>query len=335
MNTPPIVSPQEWEAARQELLVKEKEVTRARDALAAERRRMPWMAVEKEYAFEGPDGQVSLLDLFEGRRQLIVYRVFFEPGVHGWPDAGCLGCSMVADQVAHPAHLNARDTTLAYVSRAPRPISSAEGAHGLGHIPWYTITDDFDKDFGVDEWHGTNAFIRDGDRVFRTYFIDAAATRRWGPRGATSTSPRSDARRNGRTRRRATPRRAVSVVELHDAYGAVTRTLRRPVEESRPARRSGAMSEGAAPSDARHRAHHDAPAQRVFDAWTSEEVMRRWWHAGRDWETPEASVDLRVGGEVRIADARSAQRGRGRRWRALHGDRPAAAARVHLAVGRR
>src|SRR5215207_9447397 len=114
MKLPPIVSPQEWETAREELLAKEKEHTRARDALAAKRRRMPWMAVEKDYRFEGPDGTVSLLDLFEGRRQLVVYRFFFEPGVHGWPEAGCVGCSLMADQVAHLAHLNARDTTLAY-----------------------------------------------------------------------------------------------------------------------------------------------------------------------------------------------------------------------------
>ena len=85
MNTPPIVSPQEWAAAREQLLVKEKALTRARDALAAERRRMPWVAVEKAYAFDGPEGRASLLGLFDGRRQLIVYRAFFEPGVFGWP----------------------------------------------------------------------------------------------------------------------------------------------------------------------------------------------------------------------------------------------------------
>src|SRR2546430_8189276 len=119
MKTPPIVSEQEWEAARQQLLVKEKALTRSRDALAAERRRMPWTAVEKEYEFDGPKGKVSLLDLFEGRRQMIVYRAFFEPGVSGWPAHACIGCSMVADQVAHLAHLNAHDTTLAFVSRAP------------------------------------------------------------------------------------------------------------------------------------------------------------------------------------------------------------------------
>jgi hypothetical protein len=111
MRTPPIVSPQAWEAARQQMLVKEKALMRARDGLAAERRRMPWMAVEKAYEFEGPQGKVSLLDLFEGRRQLIVYRAFFEPGVFGWPEHACRGCSLGADQVAHLAHLNARDTT--------------------------------------------------------------------------------------------------------------------------------------------------------------------------------------------------------------------------------
>jgi predicted dithiol-disulfide oxidoreductase (DUF899 family) len=172
MSAQPIVSPQEWETARQELLVKEKQLTRARDALAADRRRMPRMAVTKEYAFEGPNGTVSLLDLFEGRRQLVLYRFFFEPGVGTWPEGGCVGCSMMADQVAHPAHLNARDTTFAYVSRAPQPDIERLKARMGWEIPWYTITDSFDADFGVDEWHGTNAFLHDGDQVLRTYFVN-------------------------------------------------------------------------------------------------------------------------------------------------------------------
>src|SRR6476469_7172079 len=100
MKAPPIVSQQEWEAARQQLLAKEKKLTCARDALAAERRRMPWLAVEKKYEFDGPKGRVSLLDLFEGRRQLILYRAFFEPGVFGWPEHACRGWSLGADQVA-------------------------------------------------------------------------------------------------------------------------------------------------------------------------------------------------------------------------------------------
>jgi len=180
MKTPPIVSPQEWQDARDRMLVREKEITRARDALAAERRRMPWMAVEKDYRFEGPDGELSLADLFDGRRQLIIYRAFYGPDVTtyaeggSYPDRGCVGCSFGADQVANPAHLNARDTTLAYASRALQEnIQALKERHGWQHIPWYTIIDDFDKDFGVDQWHGHNAFIRDGDRIFRTYFIDA------------------------------------------------------------------------------------------------------------------------------------------------------------------
>ena len=172
MELPPIVSPQEWEAARERLLVKEKELTRARDALAAQRRRMPRMAVDKPYRFEGPGGATSLLDLFDGRRQLIIYRFFYDPDVDGWPDAGCPGCSFLADQVAHLAHLNARDTTLAFVSRAPQPKIEQLKTRMGWDIPWYTLTDDFDKDFGVDEWHGTNAFLRDGNDVFRTYFIN-------------------------------------------------------------------------------------------------------------------------------------------------------------------
>src|SRR6266446_6792036 len=153
MKTPPIVTPQEWKAARERLLVQEKEVTRARDALAAQRRRMPWLPVEKEYAFDGPKGRVSLLDLFEDRRQLIIYRAFFEPGVFGWPEHACRGCSLGADHVAHLAHVNARDTSLVYASRAPQADIARLKARMGWEMPWYTITDGFDADFGVDEWH--------------------------------------------------------------------------------------------------------------------------------------------------------------------------------------
>jgi predicted dithiol-disulfide oxidoreductase (DUF899 family) len=180
MKTPPIVSPQEWDTAREELLAEEKELTRARDALAARRRRMPWMAVEKEYAFEGPGGPVTLADLFDGRRQLIVYRAFYGPEVTtyaeggSYPERACVGCSFVADQVANPAHLNARDVTLAFASRAPQAeIQRLKERHGWERIPWYEITDDFDRDFGVNDWHGHNAFIREGEEIYRTYFIDA------------------------------------------------------------------------------------------------------------------------------------------------------------------
>ena len=158
MDLPPIVTPQEWDAARQELLVKEKELTRDRDALAAQRRRMPRVAVQKDYLFDGPGGPASLLELFDRRRQLIV--------------ASSSSRSMLADQVGHLAHLNARDTTLVFVSRAPQDAIAQLKKRMGWDVPWYTITDSFDADFGVDEWHGTNAFLRDGQSIFRTYFID-------------------------------------------------------------------------------------------------------------------------------------------------------------------
>lgn len=172
MNTPPVVSAEEWQAAWQQLLGEEKQLTRARDALAAKRRRMPWLAVDKQYEFDGPDGKVGLLGLFQGRRQLIVYRAFIEPGTEDWPEHGCRGCSLAADHIPHLAHMNARDTTLVFASRAPQADLERIKARMGWQMPWYTITDSFDADFGVNDWHGTNAFIRDGDRVFRTYFIN-------------------------------------------------------------------------------------------------------------------------------------------------------------------
>ena len=173
LNEPRIVSPHEWKAAHANMLVKEKALGRARDALAAERRRMPWVRVEKNYEFEGPEGKTSLLGLFAGRRQLIVYRAFFEPGVFGWPEHACRGCSLGADQVSNLAHLNARDTTLVFASPAPQADIGRLKARMGWKMPWYTLTDDFDADFDVREWHGHNVFIRDGDQVFRTYFINA------------------------------------------------------------------------------------------------------------------------------------------------------------------
>jgi predicted dithiol-disulfide oxidoreductase (DUF899 family) len=175
MKLPPIVSPAEWQTAREELLSKEKEATRARDALAAERRRLPMVRTDKEYLFEGPDGDASLLDLFEGRRQLILYHFMFAPGVHGWPSAGCDGCSMVVDNVGHLAHLHARDTSLVLVSRAPLAKLEAYKERMGWTVPWYSSSgSDFNVDFGVTtdegETFGLSVFLRDGDDVFRTYF---------------------------------------------------------------------------------------------------------------------------------------------------------------------
>src|SRR5215216_7320003 len=115
MNLPQVVSREEWLAARKKLLAREKELTRQRDALAAERRRLPMVKIDKEYLFEGPDGEASLVDLFDGRRQLIVYHFMFSPE---W-DEGCDGCSFLVDNIGHLAHLHAADTSLVIVSRAP------------------------------------------------------------------------------------------------------------------------------------------------------------------------------------------------------------------------
>jgi predicted dithiol-disulfide oxidoreductase (DUF899 family) len=179
MKLPPVVSPSEWQAARESMLAKEKEATRARDALAAERRRLPMVEIEKDYVFEGPDGKASLLDLFEGRRQLILYHFMFGPS----QDAGCDGCSMFVDNVGHLAHLNARDTSFALVSRAPLVRIEPYRKRMGWTMPWYSsFGSDFNVDFGVSpesprpadyqdgEAFGLSVFLRDGDTVYRTYF---------------------------------------------------------------------------------------------------------------------------------------------------------------------
>jgi predicted dithiol-disulfide oxidoreductase (DUF899 family) len=150
MKLPKIVSPAEWRAARDQLLAKEKAATHARDALAAERRRQPMENIDKSYVFEGPDGKAALLDLFDGRRQLILYHFMFAPGVDGWPEAGCPGCSMFIDQVGHLAHLHARDTSFVIVSRAPLANIERYRERMGWDIPWFSSADtDFNVDFGL------------------------------------------------------------------------------------------------------------------------------------------------------------------------------------------
>jgi predicted dithiol-disulfide oxidoreductase (DUF899 family) len=179
MNIPPIVSASEWQAAREKLLVKEKEATRSRDTLAAERRRLPMVQIDKGYVFEGPDGKASLLDLFEGRRQLILYHFMFGPS----RDEGCDGCSMFVDNIGHLAHLHARDTSFALVSRAPSAKIEPYKKRMGWTVPWYSSFDsDFNVDFGVSpesprpteyqdgESFGLSVFFRDGDSVYRSYF---------------------------------------------------------------------------------------------------------------------------------------------------------------------
>jgi predicted dithiol-disulfide oxidoreductase (DUF899 family) len=155
--------------------VKEKAETRRRDALAAERRRLPMVRVDKDYIFTGSKGKLRLQDLFEGRRQLILYHFMFAPGVDGWPTAGCPGCSMVVDNVGHLAHLHARDTSFVLVSRAPLAKIKAYQKRMGWKVPWFSSADsDFNVDFGVTtkegETFGLSIFLRDGDQVFHTYF---------------------------------------------------------------------------------------------------------------------------------------------------------------------
>jgi predicted dithiol-disulfide oxidoreductase (DUF899 family) len=176
-NLPQIVPAAEWQAARANLLVKEKAATRARDALAAERRRLPMVKIDKDYVFEGPDGKARLVDLFDGRRQLIIYHFMFAPGVDGWPSAGCPGCSFFVDQIGNLAHLHARDTSLVLVSRAPSAKLAAYKNRMGWRLPWYSSSgSDFNADFGLTtedgETFGLSVFLRDGDSVYRSYFTD-------------------------------------------------------------------------------------------------------------------------------------------------------------------
>jgi predicted dithiol-disulfide oxidoreductase (DUF899 family) len=181
-SLPDVVSEADWQVAQRALLAKEKAATRARDALAAERRRMPMVKIAKRYAFEGGphDGaatSATLLDLFEGRRQLIVYHFMFAPGVHGWPSAGCPGCTFFVDQVGHLAHLHARDTSFALVSLAPFPTLAAYRARMGWQVPWYSSGgSDFNRDFALSteqgEAFGLSVFLRDGNSIYRTYFTN-------------------------------------------------------------------------------------------------------------------------------------------------------------------
>jgi predicted dithiol-disulfide oxidoreductase (DUF899 family) len=199
MSLPDVVSRADWLAARKELLVREKQATRARDELNAARRRLPMVLVDKDYVFEGPDGKASLADLFEDRRQLVVYHFMFRPD---W-DAGCRSCSGTCDQIGHLKYLIAKETTFAAVSRAPLAKITPFKQRMGWTFPWYSsYGSDFNYDFHVTldesvapveynyrtragheqagsayyldgeqpiELPGLSCFLRDGDQVFHTY----------------------------------------------------------------------------------------------------------------------------------------------------------------------
>jgi predicted dithiol-disulfide oxidoreductase (DUF899 family) len=177
MAFPQVVSRDEWRKARAALMVKEKELTRARDALSAERRALPVVRVDKEYVFEGPFGKSTLLDLFEGRRQLIVYHAMFGPD---W-DQGCVGCSFLIDSLGDLSHLHAADTTLALVSRAALPKLQGYAERMGWTYPWYSSFDsDFNDDYEVTvdeaERSGLSVFLRDGGVVHHGYTTYARGT---------------------------------------------------------------------------------------------------------------------------------------------------------------
>ena len=194
MALPDVVAQEAWLDARRALLAKEKDLTRARDALSAERRRLPMVPVRKEYRFVGPDGEVGLLDLFGGRRQLVVQHFMFDPA---W-DEGCSSCTAAADEVSDGllAHLAARETSFAMVSRAPLAKLERWKAQRGWSMPWVSSGgSDFNADFQATvgeggsptynfapydgepyELPGYSFFLRDGDELFHTNSIYARGT---------------------------------------------------------------------------------------------------------------------------------------------------------------
>ena len=203
MNLPPVVSPEEWQVARDALLAKEKEATRASDALAAERRRLPRVKIDKDYVFEGPDGKRTLIDLFDGHRQLIVQHFMWL-----WDeDTGCPSCTAGADEISEGliTHLHARDTNLVVISRGPIDKIERYKASRGWTFPFYSsYGSDFNYDFNVtidasvapvmwnyrtadeleqhgmgwmnegsSEQPGHSMFLRDGDDIFHTYSMYA------------------------------------------------------------------------------------------------------------------------------------------------------------------
>jgi predicted dithiol-disulfide oxidoreductase (DUF899 family) len=217
---PEIVSTQEWDARRAELLIREKEATRARDALAAARRRLPMVEFPDTYRFttDGPDA--TLHDLFDGRRQLVVYHFMHVPD--GW----CPGCSMYADTIGRLEHLHARDTTLAFVSSTPWPRLGPYRTRMGWHMPFYSSAGTtFDADCGTTEGFGLSVFLRDGDRLFRTYATAGRATEtlssHWSLLDLTPNG-RQESWEDTPVGRPQTP--AYQWWHLHDEYPATTRS---------------------------------------------------------------------------------------------------------------
>jgi predicted dithiol-disulfide oxidoreductase (DUF899 family) len=168
---PDVVSAHEWQEARDALMVKEKAATHALDALAAARRRLPMVRIEKDYVFDGPSGPVRFAGIFDGRRQLVVYHFMFAPG----ETRPCAGCSGVVDNIGDLTHLRRRDTSFALMSRAPLPELQTYARRMHWNLPWYSsFGNDFNRDFDLirpdgGETFAMSVYLRDGEDVFRTY----------------------------------------------------------------------------------------------------------------------------------------------------------------------
>ncbi|WP_067137800.1 DUF899 domain-containing protein [Microtetraspora malaysiensis] len=233
MVLPQVVSREEWLAARLKLLAQEKEVMRAQDAVTARRAELPMVRVDKDYVFEGPTGKVNLVDLFEGRHQLLVYHFMFHPG---WEN-GCPSCSFTIDSVGRLEHLHAEDTTLVLVSRAPLAKLERFRARMEWTIPWYSSAGTgFNYDFHVTndesvapveynykdkatlardaayrlhgDGQGLSVFVHEDDAVFHTY-----STYGRGTEVMMSTYHYLDLTPRGR-------RRYVNEIPYHDTYGS-------------------------------------------------------------------------------------------------------------------
>lgn len=166
-----IVSQTEWQSSLEQFRLKEKEQMQRQDQLNAERRRLPVIQIDKNYEFTAADGKASLFELFEGRRQLIVYHFMFAPEA----ESGCTGCSMAVDNIGHLAHIQARDTSFVLIARAPYAKLDAYKQRMGWDIPWYSsYNSDFNYDMGVSsdagEKHGVSVFLREDDAIYRTYF---------------------------------------------------------------------------------------------------------------------------------------------------------------------
>jgi predicted dithiol-disulfide oxidoreductase (DUF899 family) len=168
MSTPPVVTAEEWQQARDELLKAEKELTRASDALAARRRRLPMVRFDKQYVFESSTGKRSLLDLFDGRGELVVYQ-FMDVG----PDDFCPGCTNFTNSVTNLASVTARDITFVIASDMPLAQIQSYWQQQGWSVPFVSSRgSSFSADCGAGGGFGLSVFLRDGDEVYRTYFTN-------------------------------------------------------------------------------------------------------------------------------------------------------------------